>query len=129
MNSKRNLHKIPTADEVRAQGPVVLIVEQLAPDDSSLPPPRGCAEPSRKINPREQSKLEAVKRFGGLIPTTDGVQYWQCPSCLSIDPDRQAIRGCCGQIPNPIQICLNCLKTRKGIFRIGSCRCPPAFSK
>ena len=66
-NSNR---KVPTAAEVRAQGPVELTVCQLGVDDPSLPPPpKGVqVEPKRPPNPRELHKLIRTKMLGGLVP-------------------------------------------------------------
>jgi hypothetical protein len=120
-------NRIPSAEEIRAQGPIELVVQLLEPDDPSLPPTRCRTERRRKVDPSEQIKLEATRRFGGLLPVIDGNQYWQCPSCLLIHSDRQVVRQCCGQPPNQVQICLNCLGSRKGLFRIGACQCRPQF--
>jgi hypothetical protein len=60
--------KVPTAEEVRAQGPIVLVVQQLDPADPSLPRPLGALGKKKKTNLNEKRKLAETRAFGGLLP-------------------------------------------------------------
>jgi len=67
MNTHRQ--KIPSAEEVRAQGSIELVIQLLDPADPSLPrPPGAIGKKKRTINRKEQQKLAETEAFGGLLP-------------------------------------------------------------
>ena len=70
IKNSNSVRKVPTGAEVRAQGTIVLSIQQIDPDDPSLPPPPGAKLNKNEgpINPNEARKLAQTKAFGGLLP-------------------------------------------------------------
>jgi hypothetical protein len=86
----------------------ILVLETPAPNDPSLPKPRGkCVENQFEERGNLEYKLERTKEFGGLVPEFYGQQYWRCPSCLSIYHDINNARKCCGSGANQAQTFFN----------------------
>ena len=90
--------KIPTREEVAAQGIVSLETNPLCPDDRTLPHPRGYIGSRKQKSPSEASRLAQTRVNQGLVPERVSTQYWQCPDCGLISESCQ----CCGVLGNQV---------------------------
>jgi hypothetical protein len=95
----------------------VLNLESVAPDDPKLPKPRGKLPPERKTNIHEAARLKRTRDFGGLVPETEGQQFWMCTVCGSIHMSKVDAADCHGCSATRIQICFGCRR------RITDCTC------
>jgi hypothetical protein len=95
----------------------VLNLESVAPDDPSLPRPRGKLPPARKTNIHEAARLKRTRDFGGLVPESEGEQFWMCNACNNVHTTKGDAFACHGRGAARVQVCLRCKK------RIADCTC------
>jgi hypothetical protein len=117
---KRTTHK---TSRIPRPEPADLQLQTTSPDDCTLARPRGRILRRRSVDWNELHKLEATKRFGGLLPEGNGEQAWQCVACLAIYHTQAEAVGCCQKRANRIQQCKWCKR------RLVGCTCPPLSNK
>jgi len=107
--------------KIRRPEPADLVLQSVAPDDCSLPKPRGSKV--QKIGSfgetqLAKSRLEQTRAFG-LVSIVTGTQYWRCHVCGRIGEESR----CCGVLAAQVVICKSCLQIHGVPMRIGECRC------